>query len=92
MVLEAALTTLTGMTMARNSTVQMTTATFSPMLMPAFFFCADPLLPRATIARMRAGMEKARQMSDKPQQSSVKMEKTRAQIAIPELSSAGGDT
>lgn len=42
--------------------------------------------------RMRAGMMQVRQMSDKPQYSSVQIEKKRAHIAIPELSIFGGDT
>ena len=31
--------------MTKNSTVQATTTTLSPMLMPALVFCADPLAP-----------------------------------------------
>lgn len=60
------------------------------MLMPALLFCEDPVLVRATMARMRAGTEQTRQMQEEPQQISVKMEKTRAHIAIPELSCSGG--
>ena len=78
--------------MTRNTTLQTTTATLSPMLMPALLVCEFPLVVSATMARMRAGMMQVRQRREDPQQSSVKMEKIRAHIAIPEWSSAGGDT
>ena len=76
----------TGMTMAitTNSTKQITTATLSPILMPALVFCEDPLVPSATMARTRAGMEQVRRMREAPQQISVMMENTRAHIAITE--------
>ena len=80
------------MKITRNSTLQITTATLSPMLMPAFFFCEGPLVVSATMARMRAGMVQLRQTREVPQQSSVKIEKIKAHIAIPEWSSVGGDT
>ena len=80
------------MKMTRNNTVQTTTTVLSPMLMFALVLCEDPVVVSATMAKMRAGMEKARQMREEPQQSSVKMEKMRAQIAIPEWSLAGVDT
>ena len=70
--------------MTKNSTVQATTTTFSPMLMPALVFCADPLAPSATMARTRAGMVQVRKTRDVPQQTKVMMEKTRALTAIPE--------
>ena len=78
--------------MTKKSTVQATTATLRPMLMLALVFCEDPVVVSATMARMRAGTVQERQTREEPQQSSVKMEKTRAQIAIPEWSSDGGGT
>ena len=80
------------MKMTRNSTKHTTTATLRPMLMPALLFWVDPVLDIATMARMRAGIENARQKRELPQHISVKMEKMSAQIAIPEWSSAGGAT
>ena len=69
-----------------------TTATLRPILMPALVFCDLPLVPRATMARMRAGMERERQMTDAPHVNRVQRENTRAHIAIPEWFSSGGDT
>ena len=77
--------------MTKNSTVQTITATLSPMLMPAKLFCEDPVVVRARMARMRAGTEQTRRAQERPQQNNVKMEKTRAHIATPELSCTGGD-
>ena len=72
--------------------MQTTTATLRPMLMPALLFWDRPLLLRAMMDRTRAGMEKERQMRDAPHVNSVKMENTRAHMAIPEWFSSGGDT
>ena len=76
--------TRTGINTIKKRTVQTTTVTLSPMLMAALLFCADPVVPRATIAKMRAGMEQVRQRRDAPVQSSVMMENTSAHTAIPE--------
>jgi len=91
---EAALVdTAAGVTRAtRSTTVQTTTATLRPMLMPALLFWDRPLLLRATMERMRAGRERVRQMTDTPHVIRVNRENTRAHMATPEWSSSGGDT
>ena len=75
-----------------STTVHTTTATLRPILMPALLFWDRPLLLTATMERMRAGMESARQMTNTPQVIRVTTENTRAHTATMEWSSSGGDT
>ena len=79
-------------TATRNSTVHTTTATLRPKLMLAFLFWDRPLVLRATMDRMRAGMERERQITDAPHVIRVTRENRRAHMATPEGFSSGGDT
>ena len=77
--------TVIGVTTAtRSTTLHTTTVTLKPILMPALLLCEFPLVARATMARMRAGMEIKRQMINAPHVNKVQRKNTRAHIAIPE--------
>ena len=85
--------TATGVTTAtRTTTVHTTTKTLMQILAPALFFCSLPLVVRALIDRIRAGMEKQRQISDPPHTIRVHRENTRAHTAVLEWSSVREDT
>ena len=81
--------------MTKNNTVQaeMTMlSTFSPMLMPVYFFCVDPVFTAAVMDRIKARKERTKPMREKLQQTNVMMEKMYAHIAHPDTSSDGGGT
>ena len=84
--------TATGVTTAtRTTTVHTTTMTLMQILVLALFFCSLPLQVRALIDRMRAGMERHRQMTDPPHTIKVHRENTRAHAAVLEWSSLRED-
>ena len=72
------------MKMIQNTKKSTMTATLRAMLTRALLLCDAPVLPKATMARRRAGMDKARPRRESPQKNNVKIEQARAHIAIPE--------
>ena len=85
--------TATGVTTAtRTTAVPATTMTLMQILALAMRLCHSPLVVRALIDRMRAGMEKQRQMTDPPHTIRVHRENTRAHTAVLEWSSVREDT
>ena len=65
-------------TATRTNTVHTTTMTLMQILALALRLCRSPLVVRALIDRIRAGMERQRQMTDPPHTIRVHRENTRA--------------
>ena len=74
---------MNGVTILMTSTtVHTMTAMLRTMLKPALYLWDLPLVLRAVMDRMRAGMEKRRQMKKAPHVNRVQMENTREHTAI----------
>ena len=56
-------------------------ATLKPMLIPAYFFCEDPLVVIATTAKMNPGMMQGRRKKVPAQSVNVMSESTRENTA-----------